>query len=111
LLDIDWIVTFDADGQMDIKDIENFIKNLDQEEKAIYVGSRFVKGGGFYNMPILRRLILLGSRIITFIFNGVWVSDPHNGYRVLPLDFVKKVNILSDGMTYASELLEEAKRL
>jgi hypothetical protein len=29
----------------------------------------------------------------------------------LPLDFVKKVNILSDGMTYASELLEEAKRL
>ena len=39
------------------------------------------------------------------------MTDPHNGYRVLPLEFVQRANITSDGMAYASELLEEAHRL
>ncbi len=111
LLNIRWVVTFDADGQMDIKDIKNFFERLNKQEKAIYVWSRFIKWWSVYNIPFIRKIILFGSRIITYIFNGVRVSDPHNGYRVLPLDFIKKVNILSDGMTYASELLEEAKKM
>ena len=48
---------------------------------------------------------------MTRVLNGVSVTDPHNGYRVLPLEFVQKAQITSDGMAYASELLEEARRL
>jgi len=114
-LDIAWVVTFDADWQMNINDFENFIGKIEElkskSDSFIFVGSRFIRWGEAKWMPFFRKIILFWSKIITLIFNWIWVSDPHNGYRVLPLDFIKKINLTSDWMTYASELLEETKRL
>ncbi len=114
-LDIKRVVTFDADWQMDIKDMDKFVENIsicqNNNFKIVFLWSRFVKWGWAENIPFLRKIILLWSRIITYFFNWLRVSDPHNWYRVLPLEFVKQVNIQSDWMTYASELLEEIKRL
>jgi len=62
-------------------------------------------------MPLPRKIILFGSKLVTLFFNKIWVSDPHNGYRVITLSALKKINITSDGMTYASEILDETKRL
>ena len=49
-----WFVGFDADGQMDIKDMDTFIKRIHHAEKLgldlegkkpdLYLGSRFVNG-------------------------------------------------------------------
>ncbi|MBS8122234.1 hypothetical protein VAMP_211n1, partial [Candidatus Vampirococcus lugosii] len=47
--------------------------------------------------------------IITLFFNGVWISDPHNGYRVINIQALKKIKITSDGMTYASEILDSIR--
>ncbi len=110
-LGINWIVTFDADGQMDVADFANFAKMLSKQSKEIYLGSRFIPWGEGEGIPIGRKVILAGSRVVTRVLNWVSVTDPHNGYRVLPLEFVQRANITSDGMAYASELLEEAHRL
>ncbi len=110
-LNIRWILTFDADGQMDIADFAQFAKVLKDAPKSIYIGSRFIPWGEGKWIPWTRKLILAGSRVVTRILNGVSVTDPHNWYRVLPLEFVQKAHISSDGMAYASELLEEAHRL
>lgn len=59
----------------------------------------------------MRRIILRISRVITFVFYGANVSDPHNGYRVISLDALKKINITADGMHYANELNESIKKL
>ncbi len=111
-LAFDRVVTYDADGQMDIDDMNSFMHSIkDPENHRIkaYLGSRFIEGGSASNMPRTRKLILRGSKIITRLFNRIDVSDPHNGYRVLHKDIVGKMYITSDGMAYASELLDSLR--
>ena len=112
---VDRIVTYDADGQMDIKDMDTFMGKITTNQERgksvlAYLWSRFLEGASVENMPKSRRVILWGSKIITAIFNKLTVSDPHNGYRVLHKDFVKLLKIDSDGMTYASELLDNIRK-
>lgn len=108
-LNIERIVTYDADGQMDIADMDTFIDAINNTENSAmkaYLGTRFLHGGSASQMPSMRKLILRGSKIITRIFNRIDVSDPHNWYRVLHKDIIHKIHLTSDGMTYASELLD-----
>ncbi len=44
------------------------------------------------------------------MFNKIWVTDPHNWYRVITTKCLDKLKVESDWMTYASELLEEIKK-
>lgn len=108
-LGINRVVTYDADWQMDINDMKTFESMMKPDFEA-YWWSRYVGWWKSLNQPFLRRLILKWSRVVTLLFNNVWISDPHNWYRVLSLDLVKKVKIYSDWMTYASELLESVHR-
>ena len=58
----------------------------------------------------MRRVILFISMVVTRIFYGTQVSDPHNGYRVISLDALRKITLTSDGMHYANELNEQIQR-
>jgi hypothetical protein len=63
---------------MHIEDMEHFFLAMKKHPKAdLYVGSRFVKGGKSENIPPTRKFILKISRLVTRIFYGVKVSDPH----------------------------------
>lgn len=113
-------VGFDADGQMDIKDMDIFMQRISQNEKlgldlenrkpSLYLGSRFVGGGKAENIPTLRKIILFFAQIVTKIFYGASMSDPHCGYRVIALESLRKISLTSDGMHYANELNEQIKR-
>ena len=119
-LKIKWFVWFDADGQMDVKDMETFMKHihadqhlwLDLENKRpdLYLGSRFLEGSKVENMPGFRKVILWIAKIVTRIFYGAKISDPHNGYRVIALPTFRKFVITADGMHYANEVNEQIKR-
>lgn len=112
LLQIKWVVTFDADGQMNIEDMKTFIYEINKNENTdIFLWTRFLAWWSASNIPFLRKIILSWSRIITYFFDWLWVTDPHNWYRVISLETLKKIKIDSDGMAYASELIEEIKRL
>ncbi len=107
------VVGFDADGQMNISDMKNFISAIHTDPTwsvDVYLGSRFVEGGWSQNMPRLRRVVLRGSKIVTYIFNRVRVSDPHNGFRVYSFDAFKKIRLTSDGMAYANEINDELRK-
>jgi len=107
-LNIKRVVWFDPDGQMDINDIKNFQKAMAENKDAdLFLGSRFIKGAKYYNMPTSRRVILWLSKIITRVFYGVKVSDPHNGYRVYTLPALEKIEINADWMHYANEINEQ----
>ncbi len=108
-LKIEWIITYDADWQMEIKDIEKFKEKMKIEKYEILLWSRFVKWWESLNMPFTRKIILLWSVLITYLLNWVWVKDPHNWFRAISLKALKKINITSDDMTYASEILDEIK--
>ncbi|MDR1945299.1 MAG: hypothetical protein LBQ59_04475 [Candidatus Peribacteria bacterium] len=53
-----YVITFDSDGQHDIKEAKNFIDKLDKNKNIeIVFGSRFVNGAKT-NIPFSRKIIL-----------------------------------------------------
>lgn len=102
-----WVVTFDADGQMNIDDMKNFEKCIhDNVDAKVIFGSRFIKKTES-NVPFFRKIILFGGRLFTKIISKISLTDAHNGYRMLHIDVVKKISLTLDGMEYASEMIEE----
>ncbi len=104
-LKIKYIVTFDADWQHDIADIKNFINAMSKYNVDIILWSRFMENS-YENMPILRKLILKWSKLFTFIMSNIKISDPHNGYRMIKIDVIKKIHLTMDWFEYASELID-----
>lgn len=119
-LKITWFVGFDSDGQMDVKDMDTFIQHIDTDQKLwldlenkqhdLYLGSRFIEWGTWENMPLMRKFILSIATLVTRIFYGAKITDPHNGYRVISLPTLRKFLITADGMHYANELNEQIKK-
>ena len=112
ILDINWVVFFDSDGQMDIKDMSIFAKYIYQNPNIdIIQWSRFVNGGEAKNIPVFRKIILWWARLITYMFSGKLVTDSHNGYKCFTLKAIQKIQIYTDTTSYANELIDEYTRL
>ena len=119
-LKIKWFVGYDSDGQMDIKDMNTFIKHIHADQKLgfdfenkrpdLYLGSRFIEGSKVDNMPPMRRIILKIARLVTRIFYWTSVTDPHIWYRVVSLPALRKFVLTADGMHYANEVNEQIKK-
>jgi hypothetical protein len=72
---------------MDVKDMETFIKHIHADQKLgfdfenkrpdLYLGSRFIEGSKVDNMPGARKIILKIAKLVTRIFYGTKVTDPH----------------------------------
>lgn len=102
-------ITYDADGQMSIKDMDTFITQSKKQHYDIIIGSRFVQWASTHNMPLLRKLILLWARIITYIFNGLWITDVSTGYRMYHVDSISKIKLISDWFSYQNDIIESIR--
>ncbi|MBN2142365.1 glycosyltransferase family 2 protein [Candidatus Woesearchaeota archaeon] len=100
----DVIVHFDSDGQHRVEDLPAMVRPVLDGEVDVTLGSRFLKKT---KMPLARRILLKGSVLIQWMFYGVWLSDAHNGFRVLSRKAAQRINITSDRMEHASEIVEE----
>lgn len=101
----DIIVTFDSDGQHQAKDIVKLIDPIKKGEVKAVLGSRFIDDKT--KMPLTRKVLLQGSRIVQFIFYGMWLTDAHNGFRALHKDAVKRIKLRSDRMGHSHEFAEQ----
>jgi glycosyltransferase involved in cell wall biosynthesis len=99
------IVTFDADGQHDPKEIAAMLAPIERGEADITLGSRFLQGGS--NVPPLRRIVLRLGIMFTRIFSHIKVTDTHNGFRAMNRAAAEKIRIIQDRMAHASEILDE----
>lgn len=106
--DADIIVTFDADGQHRIEDIEKLIKPVAEGTADVVLGSRFL--GDAFGMSATRRIILRGGVLFTRLFSHIHVTDTHNGLRAFSRDAALKIRITQDRMAHASEILDEIVR-
>lgn len=109
-LKIKRFVWYDADGQMNINDMKTFIETIHREKADLYIGSRFIKWAKAENISSSRKIILSISKLVTKIFYGTNVSDPHVWYRVISLSTLRKINLTSDWMHYANELNEQIQK-
>ena len=108
-LGVEFVVTFDSDGQHDIADIGEFTQAFEQNpDLDIVFGSRFVRKTQS-NVPFHRRCVLWGGKIFTWIISGIKLTDSHNGYRMHHMRAVNAITLTMDGMEYASELIEQVR--
>jgi polyprenyl-phospho-N-acetylgalactosaminyl synthase len=100
----DVIVTFDSDGQHRVEDLPGMLKPVLDGKVDVTLGSRFLTKT---NIPLGRKILLKGSVVVQWLFYGVRLSDAHNGFRVLSRKAAQMINIDSDRMEHASEIVEE----
>ena len=106
----DIIVHFDADGQMQAKDIAEIIEPLSSGEFDITLGSRFL--GKASNIPWFKKYVLQPpARIINFLFTGLWLTDVHNGFRAMTADVAARIVIRQDEFAHNTEIPAAVKKL
>jgi glycosyltransferase involved in cell wall biosynthesis len=105
---IKYFITFDADGQHNIKDVVNMLEILKKDEVDIVMGSRFL--GEVVNMSFLKKIILKLAIKFTNLFSGVNLTDTHNGLRVFNRKFAVHIDITMPGMAHASEIIDKMGR-
>ncbi len=103
------IIHFDADGQFDPREIGKLLQPVIQGKVEIVLGSRFL-GQQESNIPWSKKYFILPiARVVNFLFTGLWLSDAHNGFRVLSRRAAKTMPIKQDRMAHASEILAQIK--
>lgn len=102
------IVTFDADGQHAVSDIEKVALPIYQKKADVVIGSRLKNRTG---MPWYRVLMNIFGNIATYTLFRIWCSDTQSGLRAFSLESSKKLHIRSNRMEVSSEIIREIKRL
>ncbi|HYD03675.1 MAG TPA: glycosyltransferase family 2 protein [Alphaproteobacteria bacterium] len=100
----DIIVHFDADGQHRVEDLKAMISPVASGKYDITVGSRFLTKA---KIPFMRKLTLKTAVLVVWLFYGVKMTDAHNGFRAMNRKAAQKINITSDRMEHASQIVEE----
>lgn len=100
-------VTFDADGQHQVHDVEKMIARLRKDELDIVVGTRF----GAYEressqVPLIKRIVLRIVVALSPKLKRLGLSDAHNGLRVMGPRFGNALQLRMNGMSHASEFVD-----
>ena len=106
-LDGDVLVTFDADGQHRIEDIENVITPIIEEKADLVIGSRFLNESE-KEVPQYRKV---GIKVITKITNASikkQLTDSQSGFRAYSKKVVDNLNPSEMGMGISTEILIKA---
>ena len=101
-------VTFDADGQHQIKDIENIVSPIKENKADIVFGTRFQDDKT--KMPLLKRIILKLAIRYTNLSTGVPLTDAHNGFRAMNRAALNEMKLNLNGMAHASEIVAIAHK-
>ena len=100
-----YAITIDSDGQHFAKDIPAFINKLEQEPNAIIIGARnmgqaSVPGGSSF-----------GNNFSNFWFKvetGITSKDTQSGFRLYPLEPLKKMRFITRKYEFEIEVLVRA---
>lgn len=105
-LNSDVLVTFDADGQHRVEDIEKVLEPIKKDQADIVIGSRFLNQDT--NIPKYREF---GIKTITSIANistDIKVSDSQSGFRAYNNVVLKEIIPSDHGMGVSTEILIKA---
>jgi len=101
----DILVTFDADGQHQIEDIQNVVEPILKKEADIVIGSRFLEENVKNMVPGYRKL---GIKTITKLTNMSIkenLTDSQSGFRAYNNEVINKINPIDQGMGISTEIL------
>jgi glycosyltransferase involved in cell wall biosynthesis len=100
----DFFVSFDADGQHRVEDIESMVEPILNDQADVVLGSRFL-GFDPENIPRSRRLFLKIATLLTRVVSRIEVTDTHNGFRAFSRQALSQIELVHNDMSHASEIL------
>lgn len=104
----DMLVTFDADGQHRIEDIQKVIEPIINNKCDISIGSRFLSEDSIDEIPDYRKF---GIRMITKITNisiNEKLTDSQSGFRAYSKKALTEIHPSDQGMGISTEILIKA---
>ena len=102
----DVLVTFDADGQHRIEDINKVLQPIKDEEADIVIGSRFLNNNN--DVPGYRKI---GIKLITQVTNASikkHFTDSQSGFRAYKKQVLDNIVLTEQGMGISTEILIKA---
>jgi glycosyltransferase involved in cell wall biosynthesis len=106
-MDIDVLVTFDADGQHRIEDISKILTPIKERKADIVIGSRFLNEES-NEIPDYRKL---GIKVITKITNTSIkekITDSQSGFRAYNKKVLSEIVPTETGMGVSTEIIIKA---
>lgn len=98
-----YFATFDADGQHRTEDVERMVRRLREEPFDIIVGTRF--HGDVSHIPVLKRAVLKTAVKMSLRGQRLGLTDSHNGLRAFNRRVADEIDITSNGMGHAPEII------
>lgn len=105
-INADVLVTFDADGQHRVEDIQAVIDPIIKNEADIVIGSRFL--GNNQEVPEYRKI---GIKVITKVTNSTLnekLTDSQSGFRAYNKKALTELSLSDHGMGISTEILIKA---
>jgi glycosyltransferase involved in cell wall biosynthesis len=99
------VVTIDADGQHDTREIKKFIEIIKNEDPDLVIGSRL---GNTAGMPFLRLATNIFTSWIISKIAGKKISDVQSGYRYLKTSAIKKIKLITGNFDTEPEIVMRA---
>jgi len=100
--DIEYVVTFDADGQHAVSDALAMLEVARRDGLEVVLGSRNL--GAVHGQSRGRRMVLKAALALSRWQSGLELSDTHNGLRVLSRRALQVLALRQRGMAHASEI-------
>jgi len=107
-MNADVLVTFDADGQHRIEDIQTAIEPIKNHSADIVIGSRFLNNENAKEIPEYRKI---GIKVITKLTNtslNEKLTDSQSGFRAYNQNVLKEISPSEQGMGVSTEILIKA---
>jgi glycosyltransferase involved in cell wall biosynthesis len=100
-----YVVTFDADGQHQVRDVEVMLARIRRGDVQVVFGSRFLDERT--EASALKKLVLRAAVAYTNLTTSTRLTDAHNGLRVLDRAVVERLDITQNRMAHASEIVSQ----
>ena len=101
----DYAVQMDADFSHDPKDIEKFMKKLNEYD--LIIGSRYKTGVNVINWPMRRLLLSYFANYYSRFITGLPIHDCTGGFKCFKRDVLKSIDlskIKSNGYSFQIEM-------
>jgi len=107
-LGVETLVTFDADGQHNVSDINKVLEPIKKNEADIVIGSRFLHNDG--NVPKYRKVGIKTITSLTNVVTGTKITDAQSGFRAYNKKILENIHPTEQGMGISTEILIKASK-
>jgi len=107
-IDCNILVTFDADGQHQISEIDDILKPIIENIADIVIGSRFL--GKTEHLPKYRKFGIKTITGLTNVMTGSNISDSQSGFRSYSQKVLQEISPIESGMGISTEILIKATK-